>query len=118
MGEYNAFIDRINRRCEDLPYLERENVEWRKTADDIGLLGDLDTDVIDFIGMWPAEMVSTITALVAAAATSRARLRFAWMPGVDFSATIAKANADPAGQAEYTVLLQSRYPHEVKRANV
>ena len=117
MGEYQGIIDRINRRCEDLPYIEKEHtVQWRAAAEEVGVLGELDDDLIDFVTMWPEELVTMVASLMTTAAASRARLRFAWVPGYDFSVSVAKSNADPDAQPEYTVLLQSRYPHEIKRS--
>lgn len=114
---YSFIIDKLNDLSRDMPRLERPVHPWQDTARDLGFLDGLDEDMVKLISLWPAEMRDAVVALVASSATNGARLRFVWKPGYDYEATITKVNGVSDAQAEYAIVLTSRYPDEIMRSS-
>lgn len=115
MGNGFEIIDELNERWKEWHDRFDPGVGWRDVAQSMGFLEELDGSSVDFIEAWPAELRDMVVGLIASASQSGAALRFAWVPGYAFEARVVKANRDPKGIAEYTVVLTSPDPGEVLR---
>ena len=111
MGPIRDILDWLYENPDALQGYDPHEYEWRKIAEDIGLLGGISQESVDFIGAWPKEMRNTIISLLASQSRGDATVRMSWAPAYDFTVTIAKANF--GGNTEYAVQLGSKYPPEV-----